>query len=76
MTVERSDIGPEQIREKSRVWFRRQLETVAKSHGSRWPEHREWVVGYLREELRGHMIAAGVEPADALLDELTRGPAL
>jgi hypothetical protein len=43
-------------------WYHRQLEVLARCHGSSWPEHREWVDAYLRQEIRQRLIAIGWRP--------------
>lgn len=47
-----SDGTPPELLPQARAWFERQMRRAAQSHGSRWPEHREWVADYFNEELR------------------------
>lgn len=53
---------PAQIRAAAQAWYERQIEVAAMAHGSSWPQHREWVEAYLREELRERLIALGWRP--------------
>jgi hypothetical protein len=55
-------LSPTQMRERAQAWFDRQVETLAKAHGDSWPDHREWVEAYLREEIRQRLIALGWRP--------------
>lgn len=40
-------------------WFARQLVKAQAAHGPAWPQHREWVTEYLREEVRQRLLARG-----------------
>lgn len=53
---------PAEIRELSAQWFARQCEISALALGDKWPEHREWVEAYLREEIRERLVALGWRP--------------
>lgn len=55
-------LSPAEMRERAKAWFDRQVEILAKAHGDKWPEHREWVESYLREEIRERLIALGWRP--------------
>ncbi len=52
--LDEKPISPELL-PKARAWFARQMARCAASHGSRWPEHREWLADYLNAELRQHL---------------------
>jgi hypothetical protein len=56
---DRPNYTPQQIRELSEKWFARQIEIISKAHGDSWPEHREWIEDYLKEELRERLEAIG-----------------
>lgn len=63
MTVDQRKMqSPAEIRAAAQAWYEAQLALAAAKHGNAWPEHREWVVAYLREELRGRLIALGWRP--------------
>lgn len=53
---------PSEIRDQADEWYRRQVETLSRSHGSSWPEHREWVEQFLKEELRQRLRELGWAP--------------
>ncbi len=38
------------------------MASIAKAHGASWPEHKEWIEDYLREELRERLHALGWRP--------------
>lgn len=46
---------PVELRPKAREWFARQMARCAASHGTRWPDHREWLADYLNAELAEHL---------------------
>jgi hypothetical protein len=50
---------PERLRPRARAWFTREIAACARAHGPKWPEHREWVLDYMRAELR-ELVAAEV----------------
>ncbi len=52
-------LDPAEVRRRANEWFARQLERAAKAHGAAWPEHREWVEDYLKQELRDRLAAIG-----------------
>ncbi|WP_041388374.1 hypothetical protein [Polaromonas sp. JS666] len=62
MTVAQQQDTPAVIRAKAEAWFKRQCEISALSLGNKWPEHREWVEAYLRQEIRERLIARGWRP--------------
>lgn len=43
---------PPDVLPKAREWWARQMQQLARSHGSKWPEHRQWLADYLNEEVR------------------------
>lgn len=51
-----------EVRERAEAWFARQIETLAMCHGKQWPDRREWIESYLKEELRQRLIAIGWRP--------------
>lgn len=55
---------PAQVRATAEAWFRHQAELLRQCHGSSWSQHREWVLDYLREEVRQRLIARGWRPRD------------
>ena len=54
----------EQVLASAQAWFGRQVGLLRKAHGPSWPTHREWVLEYLREEVRQRLIARGWRPRD------------
>lgn len=59
MTAGRPNLTPAEMQERAERWFNRQVEKLAKAHGDKWPDHREWLEDYLREEIRERLIALG-----------------
>lgn len=55
---------PEQVLALAKQWHARQVEILCTALGPSWPEHREWVLDYLREEVRLRLIARGWRPRD------------
>lgn len=55
-------LSPDEVRKRAATWYERQLQLAAAAHGNAWPEHREWVEDYLKEELRLRLIARGWRP--------------
>lgn len=53
-----------QVLATAEAWYRRQVELLRKCHGTSWPQHREWVLDYLREEARQRLIARGWRARD------------
>ena len=53
---------PEQIMALAETWYRRQVEISRQALGTFWPAHREWVIEYLRQEVRQRLIARGWRP--------------
>lgn len=45
-------LTPAQLRERAERWFEREMAIAERAHGARWPEHRDWVADYLRQEIR------------------------
>lgn len=62
MQVERPTMSPAEMLQAAESWYQRQLAVLAKVHGHRWPQHRDWLEAYLREELRQRLIARGWRP--------------
>lgn len=62
MNVASETLTPAQVLELARAWYERQMLLLEKCHGSDWPEHRDWISAYLREELRQRLIARGWRP--------------
>lgn len=44
---------------KAEAWFRGQVEISRRALGASWPEHKAWVIDYLRQEARQRLIARG-----------------
>jgi hypothetical protein len=40
-----------QVQRKARQWLQVEIERSRKAMGPAWPQHREWVLDYLRAEL-------------------------
>lgn len=57
--IEAKRLTPVEIRRRAEAWYERQIENLAKAHGTSWPEHKEWLEDYLREELRQRLHALG-----------------
>ncbi|RVT48386.1 hypothetical protein [Rubrivivax albus] len=55
---------PEQVLALAKAWHARQVEILRASLGPSWPTHREWVLDYLRQEIRQRLIARGWRPRD------------
>lgn len=55
-------LTPEQVLEMARAWYERQMLLLEKCHGPCWPEHRDWIAAYVREEVRQRLIAKGWRP--------------
>lgn len=62
MKVQAKQLTPTEIRARSEAWFARQVETLAMCHGKAWPDRREWIESYLKDELRQRLIAIGWRP--------------
>lgn len=43
---------PPELLPRARAWFAREVATLQRVHGPHWPTHREWLLDYLRAELR------------------------
>ncbi len=54
--------SPSEIKARAEAWYSRQMASIAKAHGASWPEHKEWIEDYLREELRERLHALGWRP--------------
>lgn len=55
-------LTPAQIRARAVEWYDRQIAIIALAHGPSWPEHREWIEAYLKEEIRERLLALGWRP--------------
>lgn len=53
---------PAEIRAKADAWFARQCAISERALGDKWPEMREWVEDYLRQEIKERLIARGWRP--------------
>lgn len=62
MKVSPEQFRPAEVLAKAEAWYAQQLAILAQCHGHRWPEHREWVEAYLREQLRQRLIDRGWRP--------------
>ncbi len=51
--------SPTDIMRKAENWFTSQVARIRAAHKSEWENHREWVLAYLREEVRLRLIARG-----------------
>lgn len=50
---------PEQVKQRAKAWYDRQIAIISQAHGSNWPMHREWIEDYLKEELRQRLLEMG-----------------
>lgn len=55
-------MSPGEIRQRAQAWYDRQIEIISKAHGSSWPQHKDWVDDYLREQLRDRLHELGWRP--------------
>jgi hypothetical protein len=53
---------PGEIKQRARLWYDRQIEIISKAHGPSWPEHKDWVDSYLKEEIRQRLWDMGWRP--------------
>jgi hypothetical protein len=60
--ADRPNLTRDEALRLAQEWFDRQIATISKAHGDSWPEHREWIEDYLREEIRERLIARGWRP--------------
>ena len=60
--METQQLTPAEIRAKAEAWYAKQIETLQRCHGDKWPEHRGWVESYLKAELRERLLALGWRP--------------
>lgn len=63
MKVEPKQMTPAQMLAAAEDYYARQMVLLEKCHGTSWPERREWISDYLKEELRQRLIARGWRPA-------------
>jgi hypothetical protein len=50
-----------EMRAAGDAWVQQQMDKAAAKHGDAWPDLRDWVESYLREEVRQRLAANGVE---------------
>ena len=62
MRVDADSMTPDQVRAAAKAWYAKQIETLRECHGREWPQHREWIEAYLREQLRQRLIERGWRP--------------
>ena len=43
---------PPALLPRARAWFTREVRSLERSHGKHWPAHKDWLMDYLRAELR------------------------
>lgn len=55
-------LTPAQIRARTAEWYDRQIAVIALAHGSSWPEHRDWIESYLKQEIRERLLELGWRP--------------
>lgn len=41
-----------ELQARADAWHERQLKSIERAHGNRWPEHKAWIEDYLRAEVR------------------------
>jgi hypothetical protein len=58
-------LTPQQQLELARQWYAKQMQVLEQCHGPSWPQHREWISSFLKEELRQRLIARGWRPKRA-----------
>lgn len=52
-SVELDETGiPADLLPRARAWFTREVRKLERTHGEHWSANREWLVSYLRAELR------------------------
>lgn len=56
---EQPPLTAEEVRQRARDWYARQVEVLSMVHGKDWPKHREWLESYLKEEIRLRLVAMG-----------------
>lgn len=62
MKVSPDQLQPAEVLAKAEAWYEAQLAILARCHGPRWPQHRDWIEAYLREQLRQRLIERGWRP--------------
>jgi hypothetical protein len=60
--ADRPNLTKDEALRLAQEWFDRQIATISKAHGDSWPDHKEWIEDYLREEIRERLIARGWRP--------------
>jgi hypothetical protein len=51
--VELDEAGiPPHLLPRARAWFTREVRALERAHGDHWPAVKDWLVDYLRAELR------------------------
>jgi hypothetical protein len=61
-TNDHPQLSPAEIKAKAAAWFESQIAIQKARHGDMWPSHREWVEGYIKEELRQRLMVLGWRP--------------
>ncbi len=51
-----ADVPPDLL-PRVRGWWNRELAALQQAHGSRWPDHREWLHDYMNAEVRARLRA-------------------
>lgn len=54
-----ANLTPDEIRQRVKDWYDRQIAIISKAHGPSWPEHKEWIDAYLGEEIRMRLLELG-----------------
>ena len=54
---------PPALLPQARTWFNRQLVHLEQMHGNRWPEHRQWLIDYLNEDVRQRVLSMEINHA-------------
>ena len=52
----------DEVRAAAETWFSRQVESLKRRHGQRWADNEEWILSYLRGQLRGRLLEIGWRP--------------
>ncbi|MET3371803.1 hypothetical protein ABIC89_000844 [Variovorax boronicumulans] len=61
-SIAQRPLTPEEVRARAVAWYDRQIVVIALAHGASWPEHRDWIESYLKEEIRDRLLALGWRP--------------
>lgn len=57
-------ITADKLKAKAAQWYADELERARRAHGTRWPEHEQWVREYLLQEMRERLQRYGSRRAD------------